>query len=106
MTLEELARGAIDKAIELQIELAALKEENERLKENQKPVAWVWVSEGDQFAGNFPAYSFNGIESLPAGNHNLYLSPPAEPEEVQALKARVAELEDFARFLCSTANEG
>lgn len=79
---------------------AALKEENERLKSRQKPVAWVWVSDGNQFADNFPAYSFNEIESLPAGKHNLYLSPPAEAEEISLLKARVAELEkDIKRVI-------
>jgi hypothetical protein len=59
----------------------------------QKPVAWVYVCDGDQFADNFPSYAFCGIERLPPGNHHLYVSPPVDTEEVQALKARVAELE-------------
>lgn len=82
----------------LEAQIAALKEENESLK-SQQPVARVWVSAGNQFADNFPDYSFTGIGRLPAGNHNLYLSPPAEAEEISALKARIAELERKTRII-------
>lgn len=40
MTLEEIARGATEKAIELHAQLAALKEDNERLKK-----VCVWAAD-------------------------------------------------------------
>lgn len=47
-----------------------------------EPVAWVKVPEGEQASDRYPGYSFNCIECLPAGNHDLYIHPRPLPGQI------------------------
>lgn len=59
-----------------------------------EPVAWVDIPPGDQQAGWYPGYKFEGLSNLEPGKYHLYLAPDAlQAEGTRSDKYR-AELYD------------
>lgn len=57
-----------------------------------EPVAWVDVPSGDQQAGCYPGYKFEGLRHLDPGKHHLYTEPDALQVENERLREQVERL--------------
>lgn len=97
MALEELA-SAIDKLIELQTELTALKEENERLKARvvnlMDATTKVRYTDGLGASRNSPADCREGIRYVTVGN-TIYW--PLSEEDAQLLRSAECGIGNFTR---------
>ncbi|MFV1941093.1 hypothetical protein VPH49_09730 [Pseudomonas luteola] len=58
-----------------------------------EPVAWVDIPPGDQQAGCYPGYKFEGLSNLEPGKYHLYTAPDALQAEVERLRDEVERLQ-------------
>ncbi|SPZ07622.1 Uncharacterised protein [Pseudomonas luteola] len=56
-----------------------------------EPVIWVDIPPGDQRAGWYPGYKFEGLSNLDPGKYRLYTAPDALQAEVERLNKEADE---------------